>query len=429
MSGGPNKKSIFTYITLAVLGIAGGLAFLLKNKNMQKRIVKMRKKIGKKLTKAERAVPDEYPFGKRVIHTLKDYIVPHDGNNHHPKALRPKALTTYVVAILIVKIFVTASLFFLYPNTGYVNSKISDDLYALTNQARLEAGLEQLQINEHLVSAARSKTEHMIAEGYFSHISPDGRKPWQFIDTTQYSFSHMGENLAMDFSSADVVHSAFMNSPTHRDNILHKEYTEVGMAVLVGDLFGRETIVLAQFFGKEQFTNTLAIANNLEEPTEPVLPVDTDTEQVVVVEQPIEEPVTNPKEPQVEDLIVETSTIVTSTDPITEPSQITEATLDSATTSTSTIASVEGIEFYPSAQLIVTEQVAVEKGLVDLLVSWARNFMTLMLIIVSLLLLVNILVEHRVQHSHVIAHSLLVIFFIITMIFTRLHFLEHFVVY
>jgi len=41
-----------------------------------------------------------------------------------------------------------------------------------------------------------------------------------------------------------------MNSPTHKDNIVNSNYTEIGVAVIDGVLDGSETTLVVQFFGK-----------------------------------------------------------------------------------------------------------------------------------------------------------------------------------
>jgi hypothetical protein len=54
---------------------------------------------------------------------------------------------------------------------------------------------------------------------------------------------------------SDGVVTAWMNSPTHRDNILKKEYTDVGFAIVNGVLNGEETTLVVQMFGKPLYKN------------------------------------------------------------------------------------------------------------------------------------------------------------------------------
>ncbi|KXK08561.1 MAG: Cysteine-rich secretory protein family protein [Microgenomates bacterium OLB22] len=59
-----------------------------------------------------------------------------------------------------------------------------------------------------------------------------------------------GENLAKDFPNSQSAMDGWMNSPAHRLNILRPEYTEVGFAVVNGNLQGSDTTLVVQFFGK-----------------------------------------------------------------------------------------------------------------------------------------------------------------------------------
>lgn len=469
-----NDKNKFVILLKRLFALGGFVALVFGLLQKRKSIAKMTTSVEKEIKDAANEIEKNIKnttkdvkksLHKKFLNIAKDYIVPHVGNNHHPKALRPKALTMYVAIVLVVKIVVTGSLFFLYPNTGFVTSKITDELYTLTNQDRIENGLPPLIIDPELTAAAERKVADMVDKQYFAHIGPDGKKPWEWINKDNYNFVNMGENLAMDFSSAEVVNSAFMKSPTHRSNILHKEYTNIGMAIKVGEIDGRETIFLVQFFGKQKTSPTLAAASvapdtskkvevaeeqpvvgTVQVPDEVVTEPNIDT----TVNQPaVESDAINSTEPEVQvrqenieqpkestvpsvdtstEILVEDTIDVDQEDLVVEDVMVRNETIATTTPTSTLVAKVDGITFSPSAQLVVVDQEGVQRGLVDLLVSWSRNFMTLMLIIVSMLFIVNVSVKARIQHSHVIAHSLLVIIFIMTMLFTRTHLLERFVV-
>ena len=89
----------------------------------------------------------------------------------------------------------------------------------------------------------------MFAKQYWAHVSADGKQPWDFISDAGYSYTVAGENLARDFQHADQVVEAWMASPTHKANILHEKYTEIGIAVVEGNLEGIETTLVVQMFG------------------------------------------------------------------------------------------------------------------------------------------------------------------------------------
>jgi hypothetical protein len=90
----------------------------------------------------------------------------------------------------------------------------------------------------------------MFGYNYFAHTSPQGVNPWHWFNKANYNYTYAGENLAMNFVEAEDAMQAWMNSPTHRDNIISKNYTEIGIAVGVGKIDGVDTTIVVQLFGK-----------------------------------------------------------------------------------------------------------------------------------------------------------------------------------
>jgi hypothetical protein len=119
----------------------------------------------------------------------------------------------------------------------------------LTNEERSESNLGQLRRNSVLDSAAQMKAAHMAKNEYFAHYSPDGVSPWHWFGEANYNFVHAGENLAVHFSESDAVVDAWMDSPTHRANILGGNYTEIGVGTAQGTYEGFKTVYVVQLFG------------------------------------------------------------------------------------------------------------------------------------------------------------------------------------
>lgn len=130
------------------------------------------------------------------------------------------------------------------------------DVIRLANTDRSENGLGSLRENDLLDQAAAVKAADMIQKNYFAHVSPDGKNPWDFIKAEGYKYAAAGENLAIDFTSAESAEKAFMASPTHRANILNKLYTEMGVAVISGVYENRPSIFVVQYFGKPAVQST-----------------------------------------------------------------------------------------------------------------------------------------------------------------------------
>lgn len=147
--------------------------------------------------------------------------------------------------------------FILFTNTSVaIASQITPErMIELTNQARVEAGLEELVPNDELSKVAQAKAEDMLQNQYFEHTSPDGITPWFWFEKIGYDYMYAAENLAIDFRSAEGTHNALMKSIGHRENILGANYREVGIAVLSGNFEGRDTIIVVEEFGSTQEAN------------------------------------------------------------------------------------------------------------------------------------------------------------------------------
>lgn len=127
-----------------------------------------------------------------------------------------------------------------------------EDFLALTNSERARAGLPALVLQDQLSRAARAKALDMITKGYWDHFRPgDNKAPWAFIREAGYDYRSAGENLARGYQTPQGVTLAWMNSPSHRANILSHKYTEVGFAsVRVINAEGNSILFTVQMFGR-----------------------------------------------------------------------------------------------------------------------------------------------------------------------------------
>ena len=132
----------------------------------------------------------------------------------------------------------------------YIAAVISAVLVELANTDREAQQLNSLRINPKLVAAAQAKADDMAQKGYFAHQTPDGYDSWHWFEIAGYDYAYAGENLAVDFSESNDVEIAWMNSPTHRRNILNENYTEIGIATAKGMYKGHETTFAVQMFGR-----------------------------------------------------------------------------------------------------------------------------------------------------------------------------------
>jgi len=186
---------------------------------------------------------------------FRHFFTPGETNNFKAKALHLDFLTYYLIFALLLVVTVKHAKSYANNILGFATDISVPKLDELTNKERSKIGLSSLTYNEKLSEAARKKADDMFAKGYWSHYSPDGATPWDFIIGAGYQYEYAGENLAKNFLFSQGVVDAWMNSPTHRDNIVKKEYTEVGFAIVNGILNGEETTLVVQMFGTPIRTN------------------------------------------------------------------------------------------------------------------------------------------------------------------------------
>lgn len=133
---------------------------------------------------------------------------------------------------------------------AYATEISSQQLLLSTNKQRTANGKTALVMNDKLTSAAQTKANDMARRNYWSHVTPDGQQPWHFVQQAGYSYLKAGENLAYGFdTSADTV-TGWMNSKSHRENLLDSAYQEVGFGyanVANYNKSGPETVVVAMY--------------------------------------------------------------------------------------------------------------------------------------------------------------------------------------
>jgi len=180
---------------------------------------------------------------------LKDLFTPHSANNHRARILHPASLSLIVALFLVGQFFLNFFTLVSPSVLGYASNISPEKIIELTNQKRAELGLAPLVNNPLLNEVAQRKAADMFAFNYWAHVSPSGRDPWSFFKEVGYRYIYAGENLARDFMDSASVVEAWMNSPTHRDNIVNPHYKEIGVAVVNGTLNGVETTLVVQVFG------------------------------------------------------------------------------------------------------------------------------------------------------------------------------------
>ncbi len=182
---------------------------------------------------------------------MRDYFLPHPETHKKAHLLSWHGLVIYILIFMLLQ--VGLSLYgSINPGVLGINSSVDQaKLIELTNIERAKNNLPSLRENTLLDRAAAAKAANMLAENYWAHYSPSGKDPWGFIQGEGYKFVYAGENLARNFYTSDDVVSAWMNSSTHRQNILNEKYQDIGIAVVEGTLAGQKTTLVVQEFGSQ----------------------------------------------------------------------------------------------------------------------------------------------------------------------------------
>ena len=126
-----------------------------------------------------------------------------------------------------------------------------DKIILLTNKYRKDnSGLPNLKENQKLDISAEKKLQDMFTNQYFEHISKSGKGVGELGEEAGYEYILIGENLAMgNFRDDQSLLDAWIASEGHRENIINKHYTEIGVAVGKGLFEGKEIWMAVQHFG------------------------------------------------------------------------------------------------------------------------------------------------------------------------------------
>lgn len=173
------------------------------------------------------------------------------GKHHRHTDTYLKHYWPYIPMLLIVGLGLVVNTIWSHSNVLGAQSDFSaTSLLNDTNQQRAADHEASLTLNQQLTDAAQAKANDMAAKNYWSHDSPNGQTPWSFITAAGYHYEAAGENLAYGFDSGSDVVTAWMNSPTHRANVLGASYKDVGFGVAQAPNYqgkGLETIVVAEY--------------------------------------------------------------------------------------------------------------------------------------------------------------------------------------
>ena len=122
------------------------------------------------------------------------------------------------------------------------------ELFNSANREREKRGLPPLKWDDALAGCARQHSQRMAQQNALSHQF--SREPDLAARAREAGarFSSVAENVA-EGPSVGILHSEWMKSPAHRENLLDPDLNSIGVAVSERN---------GQFFATEDFAHTLA---------------------------------------------------------------------------------------------------------------------------------------------------------------------------
>lgn len=114
---------------------------------------------------------------------------------------------------------------------------VERSVFKLMNTARAAKGLNALTWSEEIAAVARAHSNNMAGEKFFSHRGSDGSMVNdRAFRRGLFNWSAIGENIAFlrgfENPEAAAVEN-WMNSPSHRKNLLSSNWTESAVGVAI----------------------------------------------------------------------------------------------------------------------------------------------------------------------------------------------------
>lgn len=160
------------------------------------------------------------------------------------KLLIKKRYITTIIIVIFFNIFYAVNAFgeskeeIVNDYTINVQSTESEELVLkLINKQRKENGMAELKFDNRLMQIAKLKAFDMIDENYISHNSDRYGNIFNMLKVNNIEYKLAGENIARNANETRAV-EAWMNSTTHKENILEDRYEYTGICVVKDKEYG-----------------------------------------------------------------------------------------------------------------------------------------------------------------------------------------------
>ena len=127
------------------------------------------------------------------------------------------------------------------------NSLLTEDenyLLELINAERRKHNLNDLKIDKELQNIAILKANDLVNNNYLSHTSKTYGSPFDMLKQYNINYKTASENIAGN-PNIDAALSSWLNSESHKKNILSNDYNYTGLAIVDSIAYGN---IIVQFF-------------------------------------------------------------------------------------------------------------------------------------------------------------------------------------
>lgn len=105
--------------------------------------------------------------------------------------------------------------------------EFKSEVLRLVNEERAKVGAAPVSSISILSTLADVRAQESAVS--FSHTRPDGTRCFTVFSDYTVRYRYAGENLAFGFPTPEKVVNAWMNSPSHKSNMLNAKYTNIGV--------------------------------------------------------------------------------------------------------------------------------------------------------------------------------------------------------
>lgn len=112
-----------------------------------------------------------------------------------------------------------------------IEEGMEKQIFDITNMIRNRFEHQQLGWDQKIASVAFQHSKDMAEHNYFSHISPEGKGLQERLKDHKVYYFSAGENIAAQYPDAPAAVEGWLNSEGHREALLNKDYTHLGVGV------------------------------------------------------------------------------------------------------------------------------------------------------------------------------------------------------